>query len=296
MKKRMTTVLRELMAQDKIIVHPGIHDAISAQLAENAGFPMVALGGTALGLQLGFGEPRLCLEDLLTVCRYITAAIDVPLKVDAGPGFGDTVQIQRTILELERAGVASCHLEDCVFPHRATHCIGVDPLIDPDEMCEKIKVAAAARNDKDFVIVARTNSMKEFGFEEGVRRINMYLDAGADAAYVFPNNMEEAERAPKLVNGPCCFNNSEGGTMPNLTVEQAQNFGYKFITYPGMSITLMGIALKKGFDYLMANGQTDFDVNAGGDIINLMRKFGGTPEMCDLELAKDAREAARKNK
>lgn len=293
--KRTTTALRELMKKDGIIVQPGVHDASSARIAELAGFKTVCMGGTGLGIHLGMGEPRLSLADLINVCRYITATVSIPLKVDAGPGFGDPVQVVHLIRELESAGVASCHIEDGVFPHRASHAIGIDPLVDEIDIIEKIKAAANAKQDPDFVIVGRSNAIAGVGFKEGIKRANLLLEAGADVAYIFPRTMEEARIVPKEVNGPCVFNNSEAGSMPHLSVREAEDLGYKFVTYPAMSIEVAGKALKESYEYIYSHGKINLTVKEGGAILNYLRDAIGTQEMCEMELRKDKIDAEKSN-
>jgi len=286
---KMTQRLREMMDSDEVIVHPGIHDAMSAQIAENVGFKMVSMGGTSLGLHLGFGEPRVNLGDLVCISRYITQAINIPLKVDAGPGFGSDVQLVRTIKELEKAGVAACHIEDGVFPQRATHYIGLDPVISTEEMIYKIKVAVQARTDPDFVIIGRSSAMSNLGFAEGVRRANLYLEAGADAVYVFPNTMEEAKLAPREINGYVAFNVMEGGAKPQLSVEQAGDMGYKFVQYAVLSTPVSAIAIKKSMEYLMETGKTGLDKDETGEIMKYLLSLVGMDRMIEMELLADKR-------
>jgi len=294
--EKMTTKLRKLLNEDGIIVQPGAHDAISARLAELAGFKMVGFGGTAMGIHLGVGEPRLTINDVAYLCRYTTSLINIPLRVDAGPGYGDPVQVVRTIRELEAAGVACVHLEDGVFPHRATHAIGVDPIIDADEMVEKIKAAAAARKDPDFIIVGRSDAVPLLGLDEGIKRANMYLEAGADVAYIFPQSIEEARIAAKEINGPCIINNSEAGHMPHLSIHEAEDMGYKIICYPVLDTQVVCGALMNAYEHLFKYGEANFDVNDGAKIIGVLRDAVGVPEMCEMELNRDRLLAAKAKK
>lgn len=284
--KRMTTVLREMLAGDKILVYPGIYDALSAKIAERIGFKMVGLGGNALGSHLGTSEPLLCLEDLVRACRYITAAINIPLKVDADAGFGEPLHVIRTIRELEMAGVAAAHIEDQIYPKRAHYHKGIEHIIDAEEMVTKLKVAIAARRDPDFVIIARTDAMRTHNFSEGVRRANLYLEAGADMAFIFPNTVEEARQAPKEIAGPLVYLNSEGNRLgrPIFSIQELEDVGYKMVSYAVSCINVAAKGVKEMLETLKATGRTGVDQAQ----ITMVRKYIedtiGLEEMYKLEL------------
>ncbi len=269
--KRMTTVLREMLAGDKILVYPGIYDALSAMIAERVGFKMVGLGGYALGAHLGTTEPLLCLEDLVRACRYITAAVNIPLKVDADAGFGEPLHVMRTIRELEMAGVAAAHIEDQIYPKRVHYHKGIEHVIDAQDMVLKLKAAAAARKDPDFIIIARTDAMRTDGFAEGVRRANLYLEAGADMAFIFPNTVEEARQAPKEIAGPLVYLNSDGNRLgrPLFSIQELEEMGYRMVSYAVSCINVAAKAVKEMLESLKATGWTG--VNQAE--ITTVRKF-----------------------
>ncbi len=284
--KRMTTVLREMLAGDKILVYPGIYDALTAKIAERLGFKMVGLGGYALGAHLGITEPLMEREELIRVCRYVTAAVNVPLKVDADAGFGEPLHVMRTIRELEAAGVAACHIEDQIYPKRAHYHKGVEHLIPAEDFVLKIKAAVAARRDPDFVIIARTDGMLAGGFDEGVKRANMYLEAGADMAFVFPNNPEEARQAPKEIHGPLVFMNSEGHRLgrPVFTVQELEDMGYKMVSYAVSGIMAAAKAVNEMLTNLRDTGLTGFDQTEIKGTRALIEEALGLDEMYKLEL------------
>lgn len=261
MKKRMTTVLREHLKKDGVLVYPGIYDALSAQIAQSLGFNLVGIGGNSLGSRLCIAEPLLTLEDLVRQCRLITSAIDVPLKVDAGAGFGEPLHVMRTVRELENAGVAAMHIEDQIFPKRAHYHKGIEHVIPAGEMVAKIKAAVAARRDPDFVIVARTDAMLTDSFEEGVRRANMYMEAGADLAFTYPNSIEEARRAPKEINGPLAYGVSDGNRKgrPILSVPQLEDMGYKVVSFPTTILMTVTHGVKQMFRNLQSSGVGSVD-------------------------------------
>ncbi len=284
--KRMTTVLREMLASDEIAVYPGIYDALSAKIAERVGFKMVGLGGYALGAHLGITEPLIGLEDLVRACRYITSLINIPLKVDADAGFGEPLHVMRTIRELESAGVAAAHLEDQIYPKRAHYHKTVEHVIDANDMVAKLKAAAAARRDPDFVIIARTDAMLTDGFAEGVRRANLYLEAGADMAFVFPNTPDEARLAPKEIHGPLVYMNSEGHRLgrPIFSIQELQDMGYKMVSYAVTGIMVAAKAVKEMLETLKSTGYTGLDQTEIKSVRKYIEDSIGLEEMYKLEM------------
>ncbi len=274
------------MAGDEILVYPGIYDALSARIAERVGFRMVGLGGFALGAHLATTEPLLGLEDLVRACRYITAAINIPLKVDADAGFGEPLHVMRTVRELESAGVAAAHIEDQIYPKRAHYHKGIEHVISADQMVAKLRAAVAARRDPDFVIIARTDAMRTDGYEEGVRRANLYLEAGADMVFVFPNNVDEARRAPKDVHGPLVYLNSEGNRLdrPILPIPELESLGYKMVSYAISGINVAAKAVKEMLETLRATGSTGQDPAEMVAIRKYIEDSIGLEQMYQLEV------------
>jgi len=283
--KRMTTVLREMLNSDKMMICPCVYDALSAKIAERVGFDMVGVGGNALGAALGISEPLLCLEDLVRVCRYITSFINIPLKVDAGAGFGEPLHVMRTIKELEMAGVAAAHIEDQIYPKRAHYHKGVEHIISAEKMVEKLKAATEARQDKDFIIIGRTDSMRTDGFPEGVRRANLYLESGADMVYVFPNNEREARQAPREINGPLTCLVSDGNRMgrPHFSIKELQDMGYKMVAYPSSCIQVAVKAVREMLKTLKETGRTGLDQTEFIGIRKYIEDSIGLEEMYRVE-------------
>ena len=284
--KRMTTVLREMLAGSKILVYPGVYDALSAKIAERVGFQLVGLGGYALGAHLGTSESLLNLEDVTRTCRYITAAINIPLKADAGAGFGEPLHVMRTIRELEIAGAAAVHIEDQIYPKRAHYHKGIEHVIAAEAMVAKLKAAVAARRDHDFVIIARTDAMRTDGFAEGVRRANLYLEAGADMAYVYPNTVEETRQAPKEIRGPLVYSNSEGNLVgrPLFSVQELEDLGYKMVSYAASCINVAAKAMKEILETLKSTGQTGVDQEEIRKARKYMEDTLGFEKMYKLEM------------
>jgi len=225
---------RQLLADPGFIMALGIWDPYTARVAEALGVECVHIGGYQLGVGTVLSEPLMTLTELAHTCRYVTNAVQIPVFVDAGAGFGEPLHVMRTVKELERTGIAGLHIEDQIFPKRVHYHKGVEHVVPRAEIIDKIKAALSARTDPDFVIMGRTDAMATSGFAEGVERANLYLEAGADMVMIFPNTLEEARRAPREINGPIAYVNSEGNRFkrPVFSVQEFTDMGYKMATYP----------------------------------------------------------------
>ena len=231
--KRMSTVLRELIKNPGIIAAPGIYDPITARLAELTGFQCLDMPGNAFGVASCIPEPALSLEDVAQATRRITAAINIPLVTDAGAGYGEPAHVVHTIQVLEHAGAAGMHMEDQIYPKRFHYHMGTEHVIPAEAMIDKIHSAVEGRRDPDFVIIARTDAVKTDGFAEAVRRANLYLEAGADVAMIFPETLEDIKLTPKEVHGPVNYNLSTkltiSGEAPSL--QELGEMGYKILNF-----------------------------------------------------------------
>jgi methylisocitrate lyase len=259
--KAMTTVFREMLANPGIIHAPIAHDPLTAKIAQSVGFSCLDLGGYALGASSCVPEPLLSLEEVLIATRRITAAVEIPLMVDGGAGFGDPTHVIRAVRELERAGAAAVHIEDQVYPKRIHYHKGIEHVISAEEMCEKIQYAARARRDSNFVIAARTDAMRTHDYAEGIRRANLYVQAGADMVMIFPNSLEEALQAPSDVEAPLIYVNSEGNRLkrPILTVQELEVAGYKMVNDAISAISVMYESIHKLFSRMKETGGTGMD-------------------------------------
>jgi methylisocitrate lyase len=212
---------------------PGVFNALVAKMAEGLGFKGVYLSGGALSASHGVPDVGLLtLNDFLDQARNITQATSLPLLCDADTGFGEALNVERTVKLFEAAGVAGIHLEDQQLPKRCGHLSG-KALVEPHDMAAKLRAAAAARRDPSFVIIARTDARGVFGFDDAVKRAKLYLESGADA--IFPEALEtEAEFADfaKAVPAPLLANMTEFGRSPNFDVEALGRLGYRIILFP----------------------------------------------------------------
>jgi len=259
--KSMIDVFQEMLKSPGIIHAPIAYDPLSAKIAERVGFRALDIGGYALGASSCVPEPLLSLEEVAMATRRISAAVNIPIMVDGGAGYGDAVHVMRTVQVLEQAGAAAVHIEDQVFPKRVHYHKGQEHVIPAEEMCEKIRYAAKSRRDSGFVIAARTDAMRTDGFAEGIRRANLYAEAGADMIMIFPNTESEARQAPREVRTPLIYVNSEGNRLgrPIIGIRELEAMGYKMVNDAISAIIVMFKSVKELFVRLKETGSTGMD-------------------------------------
>jgi 2-methylisocitrate lyase-like PEP mutase family enzyme len=227
--------LREQLNSRSLVRAPGVYDGITARLVEQAGFPAAYMTGAGTSMSLGYPDYGLLTQsEMVSNAAVITRTIEIPLIADADTGYGNELNVTRTINEYERAGVAGVHIEDQVSPKRCGHLAGKE-CIPLDEYVAKIRAAVAARKDPDFVIIARTDANTVTGFEDSIERANAALDAGADVAFVeSPKTMDEITAVPERVNGPCLLNLVVGGITPEIALGEAERLGYRIVILPSI--------------------------------------------------------------
>src|SRR6202040_161746 len=227
--------LRALPKQDGMVIAPGAYDCISARVIAQAGFPAVYMTGAGTAATLGYPDYGLVtMSEMAENAGRIAAAVRVPVIADADTGYGNELNVTRTVREYEKRGLAGLHIEDQGFPKKCGH-LDDKVVIALDDYLAKIRAAAAARTNPDFLLIARTDSRAVLGFEEAVRRMNAALAAGADMAFLeAPQTREEVEAVPKLVRGPCLLNVVSGGKTPVLDLAEAQKLGFKLAILPGV--------------------------------------------------------------
>ena len=233
---RTTTRLRELLARPDALVIPGAYDALSARLIVQAGFPAVYMTGFGTSASV-LGQPDV---GLLTMSEMVSRAAalaavagDVPLLADADTGYGNPINVRRTIREYERAGVAGLHIEDQVWPKKCGHMEGKQ-VIPMEEMVQKVRAAVDARQDPDFVIIARTDANAVTGLEDALRRGQAYREAGADVIFIeAPRSLEELRAIGQAFGGtPLLFNWAESGKTPLLSLSDIQTLGFTLVIFP----------------------------------------------------------------
>lgn len=226
---------RDGLKQDGLIIAPGAYDCITARTVEQAGFGAVYMTGAGTAATLGFPDYGLVtMTEMVDNAGRIATAVNVPVIADADTGYGNELNVTRTVREYEKRGVAAIHIEDQGFPKRCGH-LDDKVLISLDDYIAKIRAAVAAKADPDFTIIARTDSRAVLGFDEAIRRANASLDAGADMAFVeAPQTPDEIAAVPRLVKGPCLLNVVWRGKTPDVGLDDAERMGYKLAILPGM--------------------------------------------------------------
>lgn len=227
--------LRDHIASSTMLVAPGSYDCITARMIERSGFGAVYVSGGCSSVMLGFPDYGLVsATEIIDNAGRIVNSVSVPVIVDADTGYGNELNVTRTIRDLESRGVAAIQIEDQTFPKVCGHLDGKE-VLPTERFANKIRAAAAARRDKDTIIIARTDARATLGFEEAVRRMNAALDAGADVAFLeAPQSLEETAQAPQLIHGPCLLNVVRGGKSPLLDLREAARMGYRIAIVPAL--------------------------------------------------------------
>ena len=243
--------LQELMARRAAVTVPGAANALFARVIEELGFEAVYVTGAGVANML-LGAPDVGLTTMSEVrdtVAAITDAVSVPLIVDADTGYGNAVNVVRTVRALERAGAAGIQIEDQVFPKKCGHFAGKD-VIAPEEMAQKIKAAVDARHDQSLQIIARTDAYAVEGLERALERAQAYIAAGADATFVeAPTTLAELARIPKALGVPQVANIVFGGKTPDPGREKLAELGFAIVLYANAALQA---ALKASYDVLGA--------------------------------------------
>jgi len=235
----MTTLtsLRELLAAPGMLIAPGAYDGIGARLIEQAGFKAVYMTGAGTAAARGYPDFGLLdMGEMVANAATMARAIGVPLIADADTGYGNELNVTRTVREYESRGVAAIHIEDQVSPKRCGHLDGKE-VVSRAEFVSKIRAAADARRTNSFVIIARTDARAMMSLDEAIWRGNAALDAGADLVFVeATQSLEEVAAVPKAVKGPCLLNVVPGGRTPIFDLREAEAMGYKLAILPGLML------------------------------------------------------------
>lgn len=254
----MTTRIEQLLQQLGSIAFPGIFDTLSAKLAERAGFPMGFISGYSVAAT-AIGEPDMGLltqTELIDRARRICLSVKIPVIVDADTGYGNPLNVHRTVNELIAAGAAGCFLEDQVWPKRCGH-MRNKKVIDREEYVDKIRAAVDARAGRDFFIVARTDSLAIHGMDEAIARVTAAREAGANASFVeAPATREELIEIGKRSPWPNVANMIEGGKTPVLPKEQLVELGFQIILYPLAGLFAAAKVMEEVFRQLQQGGTT----------------------------------------
>ncbi len=282
---RLRSLIATAADTNQPLVLPGCYDALGARLIEQADFDVVYMTGFGTTASL-LGRPDvglLGLGEMVDNARRIVDVVDVPVVADADTGYGNAINVVRTVAAYERAGVAGIHLEDQVLPKKCGHMDGKQ-VVDTDEFVAKIAAATAARTDDDFVIIARTDARAPHGLDEAIRRADRSLEAGADVLFVeaLEGPDEIAHVAERFRGTPMVFNWAEGGKTPPLTYAEIAELGFAMIIMPIGAL----LSATKAIQHFLARLRVDGTPAAFADELMGFNEFTdlvGLPEITDLE-------------
>jgi carboxyvinyl-carboxyphosphonate phosphorylmutase len=256
-RKGKSDLLRKLIAGRETIVALGAYDALTARIIEQAGFPAVYMTGFGTAAAL-LGRPDvglLTMSEMVDNARRMAQAVDVPLIADADTGYGNPLNVIRTVQEYELAGASAIHIEDQVTPKKCGH-MENKQVVAASEMVEKIHAAIEARTSPDFMIVARTDARAVEGLDSALRRARMYREAGADILFVeAPQSEQEVARvASELADAPLLFNFAEGGKTPPIPLDRLKELGYRIVIFPIGALLAATTAVRKLAAEIKAHG------------------------------------------
>jgi carboxyvinyl-carboxyphosphonate phosphorylmutase len=255
---RKTTQLKALIQRPEILLCPGVYDAYLAQAVKRAGFEAVYMTGAGVS-HSRLGVPDLGLisfAEMLDQAGRIADSVDIPLIADADTGYGNAINVMRTVRSYERAGVAGCHIEDQEMPKRCGH-FDQKRVVSLSEMLGKLAAALDARVDPDFIIIARTDARGVLGLDEALERAQAYAAAGADVIFVeSPRSEAELERIGRSVDAPLLANMVETGLTPLLPAKQLEALGFSVVIHPGAIGRFIGKQLQPFLEKLRQEGTT----------------------------------------
>jgi 2-methylisocitrate lyase-like PEP mutase family enzyme len=261
---------RDMMNSGRLIVAPGAHNGMAAKLIERAGFEAAYMTGSGVSNTL-LGEPDvglLTLSEMTFVARCIAQPVGIPVIADADTGYGNAINVMRTVQEFEAAGVAGIHIEDQISPKRCGHIVGKE-LISAEEMAGKIRAAVDGRTDPDFVIIARTDARGPVGLGEAIRRANLYAEAGADMlfadALLSEDELAEFARSvphPKMMN---MGGYSATRTTPKLPLPTVQGLGFSLVIFP-LAIVRAGVRAEWDFLQGLKERGTEYEIDHIADL------------------------------
>lgn len=252
-------IFKKLLQRDKLLVAPGCFDGLSARLVEEAGFEAAYLSGGAVARSMGIPDIGLVtMSETIERAAQVVAAVKLPIIADADTGYGNAINLVRTVREFERAGVAAIHIEDQITPKRCGHLDGKE-VISIVEMAKKLEAALEARTDRDFSIIARTDARGVNGFDDAIERARVFAKLGVDAIFVeAPQSEDELAEIPRRLSGiPLLVNVFKGGKTPMLPMERLQQMGYRIAIYPSETQRAAIHAMRTALSTLKGEGTTE---------------------------------------
>ena len=256
--KRKISIRERLADANDIIILPGVYDALTAKIAEDVGFETAFQTGYGTSASL-LGMPDfgfLNAGETLENAKRIIYSVNIPILVDIDTGYGNPLNVWKTVKDLERIGAKGIFLEDQVWPKRCGHMAG-KTVIPKEEYILKLQAAIDAREDSEFIIVARTDSLAQFGIEEAIERGKEYKRIGADVIFIeAPKTIEQMELIAKEIKAPLLANMIEEGITPNLTANQLKKMGFKMVVFPLSALYSATFAIKQTLQTLKKTGTT----------------------------------------
>jgi 2-methylisocitrate lyase-like PEP mutase family enzyme len=252
-------VLKRRLGRDELLIAPGCFDGLSARLVEEAGFEAAYLSGGAVARSLGIPDIGLVtMSETIERAAQVVAAVKLPIIADADTGYGNAVNLVRTVREFERIGVAAIHIEDQITPKRCGHLDGKE-VISLGEMKKKLEAALAARTDSDFCIIARTDARGVHGFDDAIARARSFAKLGVDAIFVeAPQSEQELAEIPRRIpDVPLLVNVFKGGKTPMLPIKRLQQMGYRIAIYPSETQRAAIHAMRMALATLKRDGTTE---------------------------------------
>lgn len=252
-------VLKRLLGRDELLIAPGCFDGLSARLVEEAGFEAAYLSGGAVARSLGIPDIGLVtMSETIERAAQVVAAVKLPIIADADTGYGNAVNLVRTVREFERIGVAAIHIEDQITPKRCGHLDGKE-VISLAEMEKKLEAALAARTDSEFCIIARTDARGVHGFDDAIARARSFAKLGVDAIFVeAPQSEQELAEIPRRIpDVPLLVNVFKGGKTPMLPIKRLQQMGYRIAIYPSETQRAAIHAMRMALATLKRDGTTE---------------------------------------
>ncbi len=264
--------LRASITAREVVFAPLALDALTARIAEQAGFSAVYLSGGALGYAHAVSEALLTLTELADAARHIAARAEIAVIADGGVGFGDAVHLARTVAEIEATGAAAIEIE---VPHHR----GIEHLIAPDEMAAKIEYAVKARRDDDFMVIARTGAVKNESFDDAVTRGNLYSEAGADLVMLMPATDAQWSDAPKRINAPLA-------TIASLDLRPPQAWralAWSVVADPFTAQAATVQVVQTAYRRFIAEGTTGIDAQSARRTYGTLAELAGLGPMYVIE-------------
>ncbi|MBI4193762.1 MAG: isocitrate lyase/PEP mutase family protein [Betaproteobacteria bacterium] len=284
--ERPTTTLRRLIARPRLVLAPGVADAMNARIVAREGFEALYMTGSGTAaVRLGLPDVGLLtMSEMVDNAQRIAEAAEIPLIADADTGYGGPINVIRTVRSYERAGVAAIHIEDQQWPKRCGHFAG-KTLVGTDEMVSKIKAAVDARHDADFIVIARTDAYSVEGFDAALERAGRYVEAGADMIFVEElRTGEQLAEVPRRFGIPALYNMGGSGKTPFLTAAEIEKLGFRVVIYPNF---IMRAAIHAAQTVLR-------ELKSTGALQGIFEKLSGWEERHELLRMSEIRELEKR--